>query len=496
MHARAYGAPGGCVVDSAPAMKGTCEVPMATGVGKGGRLVAAVLAAAALGLLAAAAAGPGAVWPVPAGTAAGNRVQTQGRGTFPAFQILRAPTGKAIAWLVAGPLAAGEPARLIGSRADATLVAYAVERGSLRLLFEIPEGTSPDAAPAVPVVTRGGERAVVAAALDGSLTVVWGGHEARVPLAVTLSPLAHLVPVDVDGDGIEELLALSREGELLLIGGLPEHARVTARLALHTTPDAHIVVGDLDGNGRPEAVLLTGPTDRYPHGALGDAIETETLTVVELGAGLLRERARFTLPADAVFEDLGPILADLDGDGRPEILVVRSTQSQGAAVVAFAWRGGRLEPFAEGPALGKFGRWIHLLGVADMEGAGRPQVVGMRTPDANGVLQVFDVAPPRLALRTERSGGSTHAFGSRNLDQVALADLAGNGHPQIVVPHGRRRRIVAMEWLGGGLLERWGYELGGPIASNLVVADLAGGGLLDLAVADAGGNLHVLLSRR
>jgi hypothetical protein len=468
---------------------------MAKKVRKTGWPLAAALAAA-LGLVAAAAAGPGAVWLVPAGTAAGNRVQTQGHGTFPAFQILRVRTGKPIAWLVAGPLAVGEPARLIGSRADAALVAYAVERGGLRVLFEIPEGTSPDAAPAVPIVTRGGERAVVAAALDGSLTMVWGGRQGRLPLAVTLSPLAHLVPVDVDGDGVQELLALSREGELLLIGGLPEHARVTARLALHTMPDARIVVGDLDGSGRPEAVLLAGPTDRYPHGALGDAIETEAIAVVELGAGLLREKARFTLPADAVFEDLGPILADLDGDGRPEVLVVRSTQSQGAAVVAFAWRGGRLEPFAEGPPLGKFGRWMHLLGVADMEGAGRPQVVGMRTPHANGILQVFDVAPPRLALRTERPGGSTHAFGSRNMDQVALADLAGSGHPQIVAPAGRRRRVVAMEWLGGALLERWGYELGGPVASNLVVADLAGGGLLDLAVADAGGNLHVLLSRR
>jgi hypothetical protein len=165
-------------------------------------------------------------------------------------------------------------------------------------------------------------------------------------------------------------------------------------------------------------------------------------------------------------------------------------------VAAFAWRGGRLEPFAEGPSLGRFGRWAHLLGVADVEGAGRPQVVVMRTPHTNATLQVFEVAPPRLALRTERPGGPTHAFGSRNMDQVALADMAGSGHPQIAAPDGRRRRIVAMEWLGGGLLERWGYDLGGPISSNLVVADLAGGGLLDLAVADAGGNLHALLSRR
>lgn len=465
--------------------------------GPGGLAAAGVCGVvAALCIAAAGGAGQTPLWPVPAGTAGGNRVQAHGRGTFPAFQTLRARTGKPITWMVAAPLAAGEPARLVASRADATLVGFAVDRGALRVLFEVAEGASPDASPALPVVSRGGERAAVATALDGSLTVVWAGREARVPLAVTLSPLAHLVPVDVDGDGVEELLALSREGELLLIGGLPEHSRVMARLAVHATPDARIVVGDLGGDGRPEAVLLTGPTDRYPHGVLGDAIESEAITVVELGAGVLREKARFTLPRDAVFEELGPILADLDGDGHPEVLAVRSTQSQGAGVLALAWRGGRLEPFAEGPTLGRFGRWTHLLGVADVEGAGRPQVVALRTPDSGGILQVFDVVPPRLVLRTERPGVSTHALGSRNLDQAAMADLDGGGRPQIVAPDKRRRRILAMEWLGGGLLERWSYELGGTIRSNLVVADLAGGGLLDLAVADAAGNLHVLLSRR
>lgn len=471
-------------------------VPLAKGLLERGSVRAAGLLAAAACIAAVGVAGSTPWWPTPAGTMGGNHVQAHGHGTFPAFQAVRARTGKPIAWMIAAPLAPGEPARLIGSRADASVVAFAVERGALRLLFEAPEGTSPDAAPAAPIVSRSGERAVVAAALDGSLTVVWGGRQVRVPLAITLSPLAHPVPVDVDGDGVEELLALSREGELFLIAGLPEHARVAARLAVHALPDARIVVGDLDGDGRAEAVLLTGPTDRYPHGALGDAVEAESITVVELGAGALREKARFTLPADAVFEDLGPILADLDGDGRPEVLVVRSTQSQGAAVVALTWRGGHLEPFAEGLALGKFGRWVHLLGVADVEGAGRPQVVALRTPHTGGILQVFDVALPRLTLRTERPGLSTHAFGSRNLDQVAMADLDGGGHPQIVAPDKRRRRILAMEWLGGALLERWGYDLTGPIASNLVVADLAGGGLLDLAVADAAGNLHVLLSRR
>ena len=448
-------------------------------------------------LVGASPAGPVPIWPVPAGTIAGNRVQSHGHGTFPAFQGLRARTGKAITWMIAAPLGAGEPARLFASRADAALVGYAADPSGLRRLFEFPEATSPDAAPAAPVVTKAGERAVVATALDGSLTLVWGGRDVRIPLAATLSPLAHLVPVDVDGDGVDELLGLSREGDLLLIGGLPEHARVAARLALHALPDGRVTVGDLDGDGRLEAVLLTGPTGRYPHGVLGDAVEAEAITVVELGPGAtLRAKGGFVLAGEAVFEELGATLADLDEDGRPELLVARSTPGQGAALVALTWRGGRLEPFAEGPPVGQAGRWVHLLGVGDVAGGRRPHVVSLRTPHIGGILQAFEVAPPRLVLRGERPGLSTHAIGSRNLDQVALADLNGSGRPQIVAPDRQRRKIVGVEWLGGGLLERWSYVLAGPVSSNLVVADLDGGGLLDLAVADASGTLHVLRSRR
>ncbi len=459
------------------------------------RVRVAGLAVAVL-CVAAAAAVPPLMWPTPGGAVSGNRVQPHGRGTFPAYQSLRARTGKPINWMIAAPLAAGEPARLIAVRSDAALMAFAADRPGLRMIFQFPEAVSPDAAPAAPVVNRAGDRAVAATALDGSLTVVWGGQETRVPLSVTLSPLAHLMAADVNGDGLQELLALSREGELLLIGGLPDHGRVVARLAVHALPDARIAVADLDGDERPEAVLLTGPTGRYAHGLLGDAVEAEAITVVELGEGTLREKARFVLPADAVFEDLGPVLADLDGDGRPEVLVVRSAATQGGGVLALAWRGGRLEPFAEGPTFGRPGRWVHLLGVADLEGNGRPHIVLQWAPHVGGTLQSLEVLPPRLVPRAERPGLGSHAIGSRNLEQVAMADLNGDNRPQIIGPDRQRQRLLAVEWLGGGLLERWSYGLGGPIASNLVVADLAGGGLLDLAVADAKGNLHVLLSRR
>ena len=60
------------------------------------------------------------------------------------------------------------------------------------------------------------------------------------------------------------------------------------------------------------------PTDRYDHGVLGDAIEHTTL-VLSFADGTAR---RFTLPEDMVFEDTDPRLADITGDGVPEVIVV------------------------------------------------------------------------------------------------------------------------------------------------------------------------------
>lgn len=332
-----------------------------------GRLRAAGVVLVVLCLAAVGNARPAPVWLVPAGTPAGNRVQALGRGTFPAYQALRARTGKPIAWLVAAPMAPGEPARLVGVRADAAIVFFAVEGSSLRQVGEVPEASSADAAPAVSTLTWAGQRGVVATALDGSLTVLRAGREAPMSLGISLSPLTRPVAADVDGDGLDEVLALSRDGHLVLIAGLPDHPRVAARLAVHALPDSRIAIADMDGDGHREAVLLTGPTTRYPHGILGDAVAAESLTIVELRGEALRERTRFVLPPDAVFEDLGVLLADLDGDGRPEIPAVRSSQSQDAGVVALTWRGERLVPSAEGPPIGSPGRWLHLLAVADLE---------------------------------------------------------------------------------------------------------------------------------
>ena len=73
--------------------------------------------------------------------------------------------------------------------------------------------------------------------------------------------------------------------------------------------------------------------------------------------------------------------------------------------------------------------------------------------------------------------------------------MSGNGRLQIILPRQSRDVLAALELSNGRWEERWALQFAGPVQSNLLVHDLDGDGLLDLAVADRRG-LHVFLSVR
>ena len=91
------------------------------------------------------------------------------------------------------------------------------------------------------------------------------------------------------------------------------------------------------------------PTDRYPHGALGDKIEAGAMVVQDVYG----HRVTVELPADQVFEDLTPRIADLDGDGRNEVLAIRSSLRAGAALVAYDLAGSSLIEINSTPPVGR-----------------------------------------------------------------------------------------------------------------------------------------------
>jgi len=135
------------------------------------------------------------------------------------------------------------------------------------------------------------------------------------------------------------------------------------------------------------SAVYEDPTTRYPHGALGDTVEHATLTVTLSDGRILRA----TWDAPVVFEDTAPRLADLDGDGRPEILTVEAHETQGARFAIWAVTGDDLVPLAATPWIGQRFRWLAPLGAADLDGDGRMEIAYVDRPHLAKILRVWRI---------------------------------------------------------------------------------------------------------
>ncbi|TLP45454.1 hypothetical protein FDK21_11875 [Cohaesibacter sp. CAU 1516] len=192
-------------------------------------------------------------------------------------------------------------------------------------------------------------------------------------------------------------------------------------------------------NGDIRAVWLSQPTDRYRHGVLGDAIEAGAVTVRRKDGMLVS----FVLPGDSVFEDLHPRLADLDGDGRTEIVLVRSYLTKGAALSILGLRNGKLEILAENTAIGTANRWLNPSILLDAPDTGEVRVGLVRTPHIGGQLQIWRYAGGTFRRIAVAEGFSNHTIGSRALGLSAV--LSKGKARRILLPDARQRRLLLLD---------------------------------------------------
>ncbi|MBU2992877.1 VCBS repeat-containing protein [Octadecabacter sp. 1_MG-2023] len=151
---------------------------------------------------------------------------------------------------------------------------------------------------------------------------------------------------------------------------------------------------------------FAGPTQRYAHGVLGDAIEYSEL-VIQTRDGNNRIQYRATLPSDHVFEDLTPRLWDITGDGEPEVVVVETDMARGGSLAVYDETG----KVAETAHIGRSNRWLAPVAAADFDGDGRVEVAFVDRPHLAKTLRIFEWDGVGLRLDAEVSGLTNHRIG-------------------------------------------------------------------------------------
>lgn len=225
--------------------------------------------------------------------------------------------------------------------------------------------------------------------------------------------------------------------------------------------------GTASGKGDIAAAWYVAPTTRYAHAVLGDAIEAGGLAVRTADGATVT----LALPEDAVFEDITPRLADLDGDGRTEVVTLMATRTGGGALALYGLRdtmvGTTVQLVARIPPIGRPNRWLNVAGIADFTGDGRKDVALVKTPHIGGTLELWRFDGEALRLAASSFGFSNHAIGSRALDLSVVADMTGDGIADLILPDATRRALVAVTYTDGAWVEVARLEAPGGIDGNL-----------------------------
>ena len=173
---------------------------------------------------------------------------------------------------------------------------------------------------------------------------------------VNFAGSVHTFPVvgDVDGDGVPEIIVTAGGGRVLIFsntGVLKRTVQLQGTWFYSTAP----ALADLDGDGIPEIIVQTN----------------SHLNVVKGDGSVLAGWPR-ALPANTTLGNASPVVGDVDGDGLPEIVTVVSG-SGGAGYLLVYRRDGTLVP--------GFPRNIAGLGngavpaIADIDGDGRNDII-------------------------------------------------------------------------------------------------------------------------
>ena len=248
--------------------------------------------------------------------------------------------------------------------ADGTVHGYLIPMGGQPLPLEIPGGRLAPGQPPVLAVQGNSVRLATTPA---------NAAPNSVPVYLTGNRAAYV-------DNLQRLTVLEPDGTLW-------------RPDLEVLPDTRVV------QISPEKVLvLAGPTDRFPHSALGDNLEATSVVVVTVGVNEVETIYR---SENEVIESIAPLLADADGDGIHDVGLTVSNDSEIWIVVVSSTGGGVVA--ISDPADRLLG-WRQLVAVGPFGPSGQTEIVEVLYPDAQGSVRFLSLSGSRLGVVATRTG--------------------------------------------------------------------------------------------
>ncbi|MCF6326450.1 MAG: VCBS repeat-containing protein [Devosiaceae bacterium] len=274
--------------------------------------------------------------------------------------------------------------------------------------------------------------------------------------------------------------------KFLLVVGLPlalisgAMSQENTLLSAANDPDAIADGINVLGEKDIAEAWLINPTTRYPHFVLGADYEPSGIRV-RLKTGKILS---LILDEEFVFEDRIARLADLDGDGRDEIIQVMSSQQKGASLAIFSINDGALVLKTRTPFIGRSSRWLNPAGIADFNGDGVLDIALVQMPHLVKRLELWTLKDGRLLRNADAQNYSNHKLGSPYLGLSAVADFNGDGIDDLAILRGNYSSVSLLSFAEGGVNEFANYAIDGVVRGDFELEKTEKGWRLEIGLSE------------
>jgi len=341
------------------------------------------------------------------------------------------------------------------------------------------------------LVANSGDNTVSALLNTTPLPTGGPNFAAQQTFAVGTGPWNAVAFADLNGDGKVDVI-VPNEGSnsisVLLNTTAPGAATQTFTQQTFSVgrEPTWVAATDLNGDGKPDIVVVN----------FLDNDVSVFLNTTPAGAST----ATFAAPQTFASGNLpmSVTVADINGDGKPDLVIGNSNETDVSVLLNTMASGASTPSFAAQQPIATDGQFSPDVAVADVDGDGKPDLIV--TYIVNNVVAVL--------LNTTASGAATASFAASQTfatgagpQRVIAADMNGDGKPDIVVsdvgnpPPGTTVAVLINTSAGAGtpsFAAPQAFDIGTQPGA-LAAADLNGDGRLDLVVGYGTGNAVAVL---